>query len=1262
MSPDVKRRSWPRRASRLALGSLLGLLLAIVLLVWAAGTGYGLQAAVTLAERLGAGRLSVQGAQGSLYGPLQIAELRYTSPELDLELTELALDWKPQALWRGELRVSTLGLTSLRVRQTPGDGTAAAAPDLPQHLSLPLHVSLQQLQIGRVELQRGEQTMVMRDLSLALTHTADAYRLQLQRLDTPWGSATADLTLGSRSPFALHGGLQARQGEDQGLPYSAQAELSGTLAHMGVKLALQARQASAQGMLRLAPFAAQPLEQLELALRGVDPAVWQAGLPRAQLAADLRLQGEGPDRYQGELQLRNARPGPVDAQGLPLRNLSVRLGGALSRLKLSALQLDLGPAGQFTGEGQVEHEKLTLSLATRNLNPQGVHSRLQAMKLAGSISLEADAKAQHVQADLRDQRYRLQLDAQHADQTVDIRRAQLSAAGASLAVQGKVQLAAPVRLQLDGALKNVDLAAFGEYPRSRINAQLKAAAVLTATPSGSLRFTVQDSDLRQLPLSGQGRLQLQAGHLHDSEVTLTLAQNRLQAQGSFGRPGDALAFELDAPRLDLLASELAGRLHASGTLGGEPMAPWGTLALQAQALRWGEDYQVGKFALDAKLQEGSAGKVTLQAELSDVQLKGQSLAQARVSAQGQRSAHTLDVALSDAWGRLTAQLRGGWQDHAGWRGEVLQLAHPGQHAFELLAPAALAASPQRVQFGPARLRAVGAMLDVQEVRYLDGVLSTRGEVRGLAVTELQKLADVPAELKNDLVLGGHWDVSINDTVQGRIVFAREGGDVFLPTDPQTALGLGRLDLDVQVVDNRVRASLAAAGTRLGQLGTEVHTLLSRRQGAWGLAGDAPLKLSGELEAKSLAWVTPLINQSGALVLDGAVQARFSASGTVAQAQWLGTLRGQDLKIDLPEQGVHFHDGHFLAELQGEQLVLKSLGLRAGKGSLSGNGRLGLRAGQPELHVTVTARELEVLTRADRQLSLSGTATVQLQDRRLQVNGQLKADRGLIELPKDDVPSPSDDVVVLGRPAPDTAAAPPPIVGHDVLLKVDLGERFYVKGQGLDAQLGGVMQLTLASGSPPRASGTVRVLKGHYSAFGQRLQIDRGIINFQGPVDNPGLNIIALRKQQAVEAGVAVTGTAQAPQVKLVSYPSVPDSEKLSWLVLGHGLDDSSGKDFNALQVAAGALLAAGESITLQQRLAQTTGLEEVNLRGTGSAETTVLTLGKRLSSRAYLSVERGLAGAENLAKINYKLTQRLSVRAQEGDSTALDLFYTFSFD
>jgi len=72
----------------------------------------------------------------------------------------------------------------------------------------------------------------------------------------------------------------------------------------------------------------------------------------------------------------------------------------------------------------------------------------------------------------------------------------------------------------------------------------------------------------------------------------------------------------------------------------------------------------------------------------------------------------------------------------------------------------------------------------------------------------------------------------------------------------------------------------------------------------------------------------------------------------------------------------------------------------------------------------------------------------------------------------------------------------------------------------------------------------------------------------GPLDNAGLNVRAMRRNQAVEAGVEVTGTVQRPVVRLVSEPDVPDAEKLSWMVLGRGGDTVSGDDASQLLGAA----------------------------------------------------------------------------------------------
>jgi translocation and assembly module TamB len=299
--------------------------------------------------------------------------------------------------------------------------------------------------------------------------------------------------------------------------------------------------------------------------------------------------------------------------------------------------------------------------------------------------------------------------------------------------------------------------------------------------------------------------------------------------------------------------------------------------------------------------------------------------------------------------------------------------------------------------------------------------------------------------------------------------------------------------------------------------------------------------------------------------------------------------------------------------------------------------------------------------------MSGNASLTRDQKRFQFNGKFKADRARVELAPLERPILSDDVMVLGRaPAAARTAAAAPL---NIELEADLGDDFLLKGMGLDAQMAGTVHLRSADRRPPRATGSLRVVSGTYYAYGKKLQIERGVLTFTGAYDNPGLNILAMRKQPDgetlsdtnVEAGVEVRGTALAPVAKLVSTPTVPDSEKLAWLVLGHGMDGVAGQDVGVLSAAASALIGGGGG-GLQSRLANTIGVDELGLAQAKGLETTVVTVGKRLSQRAYLSFEQGASSATSLVKLRYKLNPRITLQFQTGANTALDVLYSWAFD
>jgi translocation and assembly module TamB len=429
---------------------------------------------------------------------------------------------------------------------------------------------------------------------------------------------------------------------------------------------------------------------------------------------------------------------------------------------------------------------------------------------------------------------------------------------------------------------------------------------------------------------------------------------------------------------------------------------------------------------------------------------------------------------------------------------------------------------------------------------------------------------------------------------------------------------------------------------------------------------------------SLAWAAPLIGYD--YRAEGRLQLAVQGRGTLAQPQYSGSLDGQALRLAWPAQGLDLKNGVLRAHFTGDRLQLDQLQLQGGKGQLTATGDARLQNGLPRATLDLKADKLQLLSRPDRQLVLSGAAQARLADKVLAITTDLTADSADIALPRATGPTLSSDVVVVGQTpaASKPAAAMPSAVRFDGTF--NLGSNFHLYGQGLDATLGGSVRVRADNGATPTATGSIEVVKGEYTAYGQQLQVTQGRINFAGPVDNPGLNITATRPNlpTGIEVGVTISGSARRPLVKLSSTPAMPDTEILSWLVLGQPLDQVGASDIGLLQTAAAALLGPSEGQPLQTRLAHAVGLDSISVQSassstgtsstngaataaSGGVQSTIVTLSKRLSANTLVTFSRGIDGVSSIFTIQHQLTRRLSVQAQTGTENALDLFYTFEF-
>jgi translocation and assembly module TamB len=548
---------------------------------------------------------------------------------------------------------------------------------------------------------------------------------------------------------------------------------------------------------------------------------------------------------------------------------------------------------------------------------------------------------------------------------------------------------------------------------------------------------------------------------------------------------------------------------------------------------------------------------------------------------------------------------------------------------------------------------------------------SKGVAAGVPLNYLAQFSEgMRDNVSGDLRIGADWSLDLQgaqgaaSSLSGNLHVFREKGDLIVGGDVPVVLGLRTLDLRADIVGNALRTQLEIDGVRAGQARVDATAqLLGGR-----LGNDSPLKLSANADMGSIAWLAPLSGQP-ALELDGALKLVLTGSGTIGNPVLNGSATGDKLALRWADQGVKLSNGVLRAQLAGDQLLLERLSFDGVEGNAVANGALQFSGGATSMNLKLVADKLEIMSRPDRTIVISGQSTLTRDAKRYALEGKFRADRALVELAPQGRPTLSDDVIVLGRTGNGNGAKAAPSMPLTVDLEADLGNNFRLRGMGIDAELRGALRVRASGGKAPRINGSINVEEGTYRAYGQNLVIERGALTFSGPYDNPALNILAVRKrpdgdqlsETNVEAGVQVRGTAQAPVAKLVSTPSVPDSEKLSWLVLGHGLEGTSGKEAGVLSAAAGALL-GGSGGGFQARLASSLGVDELGLSQAKGLESTVVTVGKRISSRAYLSFEQGATTASSLVKLRYKLNPRVTLQFQTGTNTALDVLYSWAFD
>ena len=1283
-APDNKRPSEKTRTGKSPARRLLKTVLwsSVLLsassagfLYWLAATESGLRFGLYTLPELGGVKISSKTLKGTLWHGFSGEDWRIETPSADLTVSSLGLQWQPQELFSdGLLHIRHLSVGDLHITAKPTPPKEERPAALPESISLPLAVKLDKLSVGKISSGKAGNTFLLH-AEAAYDYDHKRHKLTLNSLQTPWSSTGGELEIQTASPFALQGSIRGGA-ELEGITGDGEILLSGDLRRTAFKADLVGGKVSLKAEGLVGPFENSLDEQIDhILIKGhaLNLAEFVPSAPQTDLDFDATIV-PSPQKglaLEGSIDLTNSLAAPADQNGIPVRSIlgefTVGDSGILKVHDVTATLLEEG-ALILGGETDTDKNTFALEAILKNASLSDFVSQKYDDVFEGSLLLNGTYREPQAKWDIRGNRasstgeLAIANDTTNGQRSLNIIKASLLPKdGGELDIKGKLELFNDRLLEAEVSSKNFNPGKLhSDFPVGSINGDIKLNGVLAEEKfSGKMQFG--NSVLSGAVLSGNADVLYEKQHLARAAADIRLGRNRVKTDGSFGKAGDRLNLDINAPELDKFGFGLGGALTAKGFLAGEPKSISADLSGSVRNLRVKQAVNIRELDFKAAASPDYSRPLNLQINGRELVIPGSSgestridTVNAAVSGTGMR--HSIRSSGSMAMGgknyKLDLEADGGLDKENRWKGTVGRLDLSGGFNLKLQNRMSLEAGAERVALGAAQWSAMGGRLNLNSFVWdKKNGLTSKGTAANLNVAELESFFKMPVE--HNLVLSADWDLAYSQNARGFLNVRQHSGDIVLPYRKQ-ALGLNGLTLQTRFQNGRIDNQINGK-TRYGNIVGNVG--ISQQFG--NSIMQAPISGNLKIDIPDLAALKNLmpVGQS----ISGTLNADTIISGRVGEPQLRGNLNGDNLYYVNRDLGVILDNGSLRSRLNGQQWQIQSLLFKRGNGNINLSGTVGWGGGVPAVDVDAVLDKYGILDKPRRRLTASGNTHFRYSYKNgIILDGSLKVDEGNFGFQKSGMPELDDDVVVLGEPKKETRDSVP----FSMDIDLDLNDKVFFRGEGVDVTLGGRLKLTAQPKQDIQAVGTVAVVKGKYKAYGQDLNITKGTVSFVGPLSRPNLNIRAVRNLSPVGAGVEVLGNLENPRVTLVANEPMSEKDKLSWLILNRASSGSDG-DEAALTAAASAFLAG--KINDRIGLVDDFGLTSKRSRNAQTGELNpaeqVLTVGKQLSSELYLGYEFGLTSASQTVKLVYQLTRTIQAIVRVGSqSSGGEIKYVIRFD
>uniref|UniRef100_UPI0020A171CB translocation/assembly module TamB domain-containing protein n=1 Tax=Pseudomonas migulae TaxID=78543 RepID=UPI0020A171CB len=1221
-----------KRGLKVTLLTILALLMLVLLAVTTVlGTATGSRWALGFVPGL-----VVENFQGRLGGQWSADHLVWQQDTSRVELSKVIFAWSPLCLTRMTLCIEQLKTDQVSLQFPPGPEEQSSGPITLPDLKLPLAIELGDVQVGSLLFNGSEE---LKGLQLAAHWTEQGMQIdsvQLQRDDLSL-NLSGLLQPSGNWPLKAEGKLTLPAPE----PWALTLKINGDLLKTLKLTADSSGYLNGQLTGELQPLVDNLPAKVRIVADGFKPS---ADLPDTLQLNQLELTGDGDLKNGYQLRGNATLPaeqgpvalmlqGKVDANGAQIAALdltandkqSLKLTGVLDWTKgLNATAkidwLDfpwhrLYPLidepevalRSFNGEVSYTDGKYLGNFKAALDGPAGAFSL--SSPFAGDLT---KIYLQQIQLEAGQGKAEGHLNLQFADGIAWDTALDLSAINPAYWVaELPGTLAGPLRSK--GEMKNEKLS---------LNADLDLKGKLRGQPA-----------ILQAKADGSGE------QWNLSALQIRLGDNSITGKGSLQQK---LAGQIDIKlsRLAQLWPQLRGQLNGRVDVAGTLKAPQGKLGLQGTQLAF-EDNRLQSLNLDATLDSAQRAKIDFKG--SGIQAGDTSLGTLTASGQGDIKNQKLTLDLQGPQLKLALGLDGNL-DKGNWRGRLASGdIQAGGQDWKLQNPAKLERlADGKINFGAHCWMSGPASLCGEDQRLMPEP-KLRYHLKQFPIESLAQWLPKDFAWKGRLNADLQLDLPASGP-NGQISLDASGGTLRIKEKDQWLdFPYQALKLTSKLTPKRIDTDLNFVGGKLGELSVQAQIN--------PLPKNKPLTGAFRLNGLDLSVARPFVPMVEKLT------GRLNGSGTISGGLLAPLVNGNlllsDGEISGPELPMELEALQLQALIAGETVQLNG-GWKSGKsgqGSLTGS----IAWGQAlVVDLALKGTQLPVTVEPYAKLEVAPDLKISMKGDELAIAGKVLVPKGEItvrELPPSTVKV-SDDTVIIG--AQTEEGKPPLAMKMDI--DVAVGEdKLSFAGFGLTANLQGHVHI----GDNMDTRGELWLNDGRYRAYGQRLTVRRARLLFAGPIDQPYLDIEAIRQTDDVIAGIRLSGSAEQPTTQIFSEPAMSQEQALSYLVLGRPLS-TTGEDNNMLaQAALGLGLMGSAGVT--GKLASDLGIQDFQLDTEGSGNTTSVVASGNISEKLSLRYGVGVFEPANTIALRYKLSKKVYLEAAGGVASSLDIFYKRDF-